>query len=123
MDKQELDDLISQISPKEKDDTISKYEAYGILDKMNYTKEELAKSIDVLWDICMVSSEKQRKEDYLFENGLIVAKESFLTAKKNESGFTDEERLEFQRGETAFQRKLENIKPAIEFLIRMKEII
>jgi hypothetical protein len=123
MDKQELDDLISQISPKEKDDTISKYEAYGILDKMNYTKEELAKSIDVLWDICMVSSEKQRKENYLFENGLIVAKESFLTAKKNESGFTDEERLEFQRGEASFQRKLENIKPAIEFLIRMKEII
>jgi hypothetical protein len=123
MNKEELNELISQISHSSESEGIKEYEAYAILDKMHYTKEELAKSIDVLWDIVMVASERQRKTDYLFEEGLIVAKESFLDAKKDESGFTDEERIAFQKAEVAFQRKLVNIKPAVEFLIRMKEVV
>ena len=123
MNKEELNELISQISHSSESEGIKAYEAYAILDKMHYTKEELAKSIDVLWDIVMVASERQRKTDYLFEEGLIVAKESFLDAKKDESGFTDEEHIAFQKAEVAFQRKLVNIKPAVEFLIRMKEIV
>lgn len=123
MNKKELDNLISQISHREDGISDNFYEAYGIVDKMHYSKDQLKSSIDVLWDICMKASEKERKEKYMFEEGLIVAKDSFIQAKKDEGSFDEQERIAFQKAEVAFHRKLENIKPAVEFLIRMKEIV
>ena len=122
MNKEELNQLISQVSLKEQDD-LSKYEAYGILEKMQYTREELKATFKVLREILMTDTEKERKEKYLFEHGLIVAKDDFLRSKKYESDMADEERLAFQKAEVAFQRKLENVRPAIEFIIRLEEVL
>tara|TARA_R110000822_G_scaffold296128_2_gene418490 strand:- start:485 stop:757 length:273 start_codon:yes stop_codon:yes gene_type:complete len=90
---------------------------------MEYSKEDLKATLKVLREILMTSTEKERKEKYLFDYGFIVAKEEFLIAKKSESDFTDEGRVAFQKAEVSFKRKWENVRPAIEFIIRLEEVI
>jgi hypothetical protein len=118
----QLSELISQVSLKEQND-LGMYEAYGVLEKMQYSKEDLKATFKVLWEILMTGTEVERKEKYLFDYGFIVAKEEFLTAKKSESDFTDEEQVAFRKAEVSFKRKLENVRPAIEFIIRLEEVL
>lgn len=93
------------------------YEGYATLDEMKLTKAELTSALKVMWDICMEMDESQRKQKYLFNNGLLKSKDNFMEQYNNPNVNIPSEKID------NFRNKLENIKPLVDFLIKIKEIL
>lgn len=90
---------------------------------MKFNREELRAAFKVLYALVMNLTKEERNNNYLFDNGLITAKVKFMDAKSHESEFDDAQRAAFEQAQTKFRGKLEKLKPAVDFLIRLKEIL
>jgi len=117
MDKQELDSLLTKISSSAKQEQDGyDYAGYGKITDLKLTNEQLKSAVDIMWKICMEFDKDTRDKDYLFGGGLIKSKDVFLSQKEKDVKIPKEK-------EEKFREKLENIRPLVEFLIKLKEII
>lgn len=112
----ELTELISTITSNAKKDR-EKYEGFEIISDAldsTLTKQQLVKAIDVMWAIVMTADKQERDDKYLFGKGLLQFNDVYKT--KGREGMSDE-----QHDKMVF--KVENIRPLMEFLIKMREVI
>lgn len=118
MDKKDLDSLLQKIfSSKEvKDKELYDYQGYGLVSDLKMSKEQVKEALAIMWSLCMEYSKEERDNKFLFGQGLIKSKEIFLTQKESGVNIPKEK-------EEKFKEKLENIRPLIEFLVKMKEVI
>lgn len=122
MQGRDLDELLNQLSHKNKKDSYD-YEGYAVLENLKMTREELAAAVDVAWDIVMKLDNKARDNKYLFSTGLIRSKNVFMKQKVNAVNFTGEKRDTFDFKAEIFREKLENVKPLVLFLVKIKELL
>ena len=123
MDINEFDDLNTILSKEEKVTPDYDYEGFAVLDNLKMSKEDLKKAVDIMWEIVMTSTSKERDERYLFSKGLIKSKEVFLSTKEKYKDTTGDEKDKFNKTKEIFRERLESVKPLVEFLIKVKEII
>lgn len=130
MKEKDLKDLMGTISSSkitlETLDTFD-YKGYGVVQDLRMSREDLRKATLIMWDICMEMESNQRDSEYLFNKGLIKAKDSFLILKNriesNQANLDNATKEDFLAKEEAFKQKLINIKPLIEVLIKLKEVL
>lgn len=115
MEKPDINDILKLISSKEKKDSYD-YEGYGVIENLKMSRKELRDAIDIMWEICMELDKDQRDKKYLFGKGIIESKDVFLKQYKTGKSL-DQSKV------NAFKHKLENVKPLVEVLIKLKEVI
>ncbi|WZE63550.1 hypothetical protein PANI_CDS0030 [Maribacter phage Panino] len=119
----EFDDLLSKLN-NDGDGVIDyDYEGYAIVDDLKLSKEDIKQAVDIMWEIVMTTDTKQRENTYLFAKGLIKSKNLFLEAKAKEETLPENKKEVFKHKENIFRQRLENVKPLVDFLIKMKEVI
>ena len=118
MKNKELTDLLRTISSKAKEEQDKyDYAGYGVITDAKISREQLDEALNIMWDICMNLSKEERDEKYLFGRGLIKSKDIFLSQYKKEGVTIPEEKV------NKFRDKLERVKPLVEVLIKLKEVI
>ena len=122
MQGRDLNELLNEISKKSKEESYD-YEGYAVIENLKMTREQLTEAIDVAWDIVMKMDNKARDNKYLFSTGLIRSKNVFLKQKANAANYTGEKRDTFEFKAEIFREKLENVKPLVLFLVKLKELL
>lgn len=117
-----LDDVLKSLKNKDINDTYN-YEGYGVLDNLELSRDDLKKAIDIFWEIIMVMDLKQREGKYLFSKGLINSKDIFISQKNKMESITGNRKDVFNLKAEIFRERLENVKPAVKFLIKIKELL
>jgi hypothetical protein len=117
-----LDDVLKSLKEQNIKDTYD-YEGYAVLDALKMTRGELKQAVDIMWEIVMTMDLKQREGKYLFGKGLIRSKNIFLAQKEKVDGLTGEKRDTFDLKADIFRERLENTKPLVQFLIKIKELL
>ena len=113
-----MNDLLRKISSKAKSEQDAyDYAGYAVISDLKMTREELRKAMAIMWDICMGMTKDERDEKYLFGKGLIKSKDIFLSQYNRTDVNIPQEKID------AFRTKLENVKPLVDFLIKVKEVI
>jgi len=92
------------------------YAGDGKISDLKMKPQQLKTAVDIMWSICMELDKDTRDKEYLFGGGLIKSKDIFLSQKEKDVKIPKEK-------EDLFREKLENIKPLVEFLIKLKEVI
>lgn len=119
MSSEELNNLIQTISSDSinwtKEDEFD-YEGYTLIRNAKMTKAELKKALTIIWDICMNMTQEERDSKYLFGNGLIKSKDIFMRQRENKVEIPQEKVQKFRE-------KLEAVKPLVDFLLKMKEVV
>jgi hypothetical protein len=121
-DLKNLDDVLQSLKGKNIKDAYD-YEGYAVLDRLELSKEELKLAVDIMWDIVMTMDTKQREGKYLFSKGLIRSKNIFLSQKEKAGLLTGEQKDIFNLKSEIFRKRLENAKPLVDFLIKIKELL
>lgn len=122
MQDRDLDELLNALAQRSKEDEYD-YEGYAIIDSMKMSRKELQDAVDVAWDIVMKMDNKARDNKYLFSKGLIRSKNIFMKQKADAANYTGEKRETFDFKSEIFREKLENIKPLVLFLVKIKELL
>lgn len=94
-----------------------KYEGFEIIsDSLNstLTKQELITAIDLMWHIIMDADKDERDNKYLFGRGLSQFNEAY---KKDQGRSMSKEQYE------KMVYKVENIRPLLEFLVKIRDVI
>ncbi len=118
-----LDDVLNSLKGKNIKDAYD-YEGYAVLDNLELSREDLKRAVDIMWDIVMTMDLKQREGKYLFSKGLIRSKNIFLAQKEKMDAVDDKEKKEtFELKADIFRERLENAKPLVNFLIKIKELL
>lgn len=112
----ELTELISTITSDRKKES-EKYEGFEIIsDSLDttLTKQQLIQALDVMWTIVMTADKKERDDKYLFGRGLLTFNETYKKDKGESMSKEQYDKMVY---------KVENIRPLMEFLIKMREVI
>lgn len=124
MTPEELNNLMKQISPnKEQKKDEFDYSGYGVIENMELSKEDLRKALYIMWDIVMKMSSDERDSKYLFKNGVIKSKEVFSQRMDAIKNGNQPESASFIEAKEIFESKLKSLRPLVEFLVKMKEIV
>lgn len=121
-DLKNLDDVLNSLKGKNIKDAYD-YEGYAVLDKLELSREELKQAVNIMWEIVMTMDTKQREGKYLFSKGLIRSKNIFLAQKDKLGELTGEKKDTFELKAEIFRQRLENTKPLVNFLIKIKELL
>lgn len=124
-ENEQVDDLLRKISSdvaaEQKAQEEFDYAGYGLLDKMvdagKLTKDDIKKAVTIMWDICMELDKDSRDQTYLFGKGLIKSKDIFLSQFNRPDVELPQEKVD------KFRHKLENIKPLVDFLVKIKDVL
>tara|TARA_R110000737_G_C14624761_1_gene494621 strand:- start:43496 stop:43873 length:378 start_codon:yes stop_codon:yes gene_type:complete len=121
-DLKNLDDVLQSLKGKNIKDAYD-YEGYAVLDRLELSREELKQAVDIMWEIVMTMDTKQREGKYLFSKGLIRSKNIFMVQKEKAELLTGEKLDTFNLKADIFRERLENAKPLVNFLIKVKELL
>jgi len=116
-----LDEALKVSSTDKKSDF--DYEGYTILDNLTLSRVEIEQAIDIMWEIVMTLKKEDRDSLYLFGNGLLPSKDLFLKKKEESGSLKGAEKEQFEQKVDIFRKKLENIKPLVQFLMKVKEVM
>lgn len=111
---------------KQKKETIStknKYEAYGIIESLDLSKEDLLSAVTLMERILLKSDTEERKEKYLFDRGAVEAREIYLKRKEDYDSLSFEDKVKFKIKEENFEKKMGNIEPLVKFILKIKEVL
>jgi hypothetical protein len=121
-DLKDLDDVLDSLKGKNIKDAYD-YQGYAVLDRLELSTEELKQAVSIMWEIVMTMDNNQRQGKYLFSKGLIRSKTIFLSQKEKSKLLTGENKETFDLKTEIFRERLENVKPLVNFLIKIKEIL
>jgi len=100
------------------------YAGYGIVENLAMSNAELKAAHAIIWDLIMVCTKEQRDSKYLFSHGVLKSKEIFLERKaKMTDEMTPFHKDMFAKDALIFQKKLENLKPLVDYLIKLKVVL
>tara|TARA_R110000822_G_scaffold36734_4_gene103204 strand:+ start:3606 stop:3944 length:339 start_codon:yes stop_codon:yes gene_type:complete len=111
--------MISKIT-SEKEQAKFDYEGFQIISESldnKLTKADLIKALEIMWKLVMEMDKDTRDEQYLFSKGLMQFNEVFKV-KSAADGFTME-----QAQQDKLKTKIDNLKPLVDFLLKMKDVI
>lgn len=121
MTSKELNKLISNLSSKK--EAPSRYEGFGVIDKLELSIEDLRKAVKVGEDILLRMDKDERNETYLFDQGLLKSKENFLSIAQRYDKLSPSDQLKFDTQQKLFSVKLQNVEPLVSFILKLKEIL
>lgn len=117
---EELTELISTITSS-RDKIRKDYEGFEIIsDNLDnkLTKKQLIQAINIMWELVMTADKQTRDDKYLFARGVLEFNEGFKKKVKSDPNFEmPKEQIE------KVKTKIENLKPLVEFLIKMKDVV
>lgn len=119
IDSQDWNQMISKIT-SEKEQAKFDYEGFQIISESldnKLTKADLIKALEIMWKLVMEMDKDTRDEQYLFSKGLMQFNEVFKV-KSAADGFTME-----QAQQDKLKTKIDNLKPLVDFLLKMKDVI
>lgn len=123
MEENEFKDLLGGLSKEGAQDAFD-YEGYGLVSNLKLTREDIKKAVDIIWDMTMVCSRKERDDKYLFPFGIIKSKEMFLQQREKMTSTTPQNKqLAFDTQSSIMRERLTNIEPLILFAIKMREVL
>lgn len=115
-ENKEITQLISTITSSKKEEE-SKYKGFEIISNAlqnTLTKQQLLDAIKIMRTIVMDATKQERDDKYLFGKGLKQFNETY---KKDKGKSMTKEQYE------KMVYKIENIRPLIEFLIKIEDVI
>lgn len=105
--------MVSKIISSKED-----YEGYRIIDEAlenKLTKVEFISALKVMWFLVMEADKTSRDNEYLFGKGLLEFNEVFSDGEKIKDMNTEQQ--------DKLKNKISNIKPLVDFLLKMKDVI
>lgn len=105
------------------DSPLRDYSGFATVDSLNLSKEELKAAVDIMWDIVMTHDRKQREELYLNETGLQNSLQIFEEEKQKFPRMKDEDAANFLRMQHILGQKIKNVKPLVDVLVKLKNVL
>jgi hypothetical protein len=119
LNNEDWNQMIGKIISDEKQ--VSKeYEGFEIISDAldnKLTKAQLIEALGIMWALVMDLDKESRDERYLFGGGLLKFNEVF---KENQT--KDDFKMSNDQKEK-LKTKITNLKPLVDFLIKMKDVI
>ena len=122
MEGNDLSKLLDSLGQKSIKDEYD-YAGYAVVDNLKLTRKDVKEAVEIMWSIVMTMDTTQRENKYLFSKGLIRSKDIFLAQKEKVGELTDDQKKNFDFQANIFKERLENSKPLVEFLIKIRELI
>lgn len=99
------------------------HEGFRMMESTRLTHQDLIDAVAVLESIILNSSETERKEKYLFKEGLLKASQNYERTKAKYEKMSLNEKIEFRVREEQYKEKIKNLNPLINLLINIKSIL
>lgn len=119
LDNKDWNKMVSKIT-SEKEKQMVDYEGFRIISESldnKLTKADLIAALEIMWKLVMEMDKNTRDEQYLFGKGLLQFNEVFKTKTAAKEFKMEKEQQE------KLKTKINNLKPLVDFLIKMKDVI
>lgn len=117
-------DLKEFLTMRPKATTVRKYDGWKSIENMGLTNDQIRDGVSVLHDLIMDADDEKRQE-ILFPKGLHLAMKSLaeLRVAYDKEALSPKEVVTFLEAEKRFWSKYDKLMPAIELIIKLKEVI
>lgn len=105
------------------DTPLRDYSGLGTVSDLGLSNEQLKEAVDIMWDIVMVMGREQREEKYLPKAGLEWSVKIFEEDKMKFPKMKDEDAANFLRQQHILGEKIKNIKPLVDVLVKLKNVL
>lgn len=119
LDNKDWNQMISKITSEREKNKVD-YEGFRIIDETldnKLTKKQLMQALEIMWLLVMEADKETRDNEYLFGKGLLEFNKAFKE-KSQKPDFKME-----QAQQDKLSTKISNVKPLVDFLLKMKDVI